>query len=358
MYNEKEKTDIQASLKKLLDLDVISLAEYEEKLEFLSNYHEEQDQEEEPADSEKGEVLVDVKNFTKKYPGTEKPAVQNLTFQIRKGQFHAFIGANGAGKTTTMKALVGAYAKWDGEIKINGIDNQKVEAKEKIGYVPEKAVFPKSFTSKEYLESMAKLAGLTKSEAKKFAKEKLKEFKMERLANKTPELFSSGQKKKILCAQALCHNPDVLILDEPAANLDPIARIELFDLLKKVQNEGKAIFISSHILAEVGKYANYATILDGGKIVYSGPVRHNSDLERLYTKYVLIGSVHTSAQAEAEQAEALPDKQGLFGKIKAKFSKSDEAPTSTPSPTEIQSDVPEEDAQSTDQQNDQPSPEA
>ena len=204
MYNEKEKTDIQASLKKLLDLDVISPAEYEEKLEFLSNYHEEQDQEQEPTDSEKGEVLVDVKNFTKKYPGTEKPAVQNLTFQIRKGQFHAFIGANGAGKTTTMKALVGAYAKWDGEIKINGIDNQKVEAKEKIGYVPEKAVFPKSFTSKEYLESMAKLAGLSKSEAKKFAKEKLKEFKMERLANKTPELFSSGQKKKILCAQALC----------------------------------------------------------------------------------------------------------------------------------------------------------
>ena len=109
MYNEKEKTDIQASLKKLLDLDVISPAEYEKKLEFLSNYHEEQDQE--PTDAEKGEVLVDVKNFTKKYPGTEKPAVQNLTFQIRKGQFHAFIGANGAGKTTTMKALVGAYAK-------------------------------------------------------------------------------------------------------------------------------------------------------------------------------------------------------------------------------------------------------
>ena len=179
-----------------------------------------------------------------------------------------------------------------------------------------------------------------------------------RLANKTPELFSSGQKKKILCAQALCHDPDVLILDEPAANLDPIARIELFDLLKKVQNEGKAIFISSHILAEVGKYANYATILDGGKIVYSGPVRHNSDLERLYTKYVLIGSVHTSAQAEAEQAEALPDKQGLFGKIKAKFSKSDETPAQVSNPTEMQSDVSQEDTQSTDQQNDQPSPEA
>lgn len=297
MYNDKEKQDILQSLKKLLDLDVLTPSEYEDKLEFLSSYHD--DNPDQPDESEQGEVLVEVKNFTKKYPGTEKPAVQNLSFQIRKGQFHAFIGANGAGKTTTMKALVGAYAKWQGEIKVRGIDNQKAEAKEKLGYVPEKAVFPKSFTSKQYLESMAKLAGLSAADAKKFSKEKLVEFKMEKLANKTPELFSSGQKKKILCAQALCHDPEVLILDEPAANLDPIARIELFDLLKQVQKQGKAVFISSHILAEVGKYANYATILDGGRIVYSGPINKKNNLEKLYNKYVLVGSVHTAAEAEA-----------------------------------------------------------
>ena len=299
MYNEQDKKKIIESLDQLLELDVITPDEYEEKIAHLSDYYEEKMKiETEAQNVEQGEVIVEVKNFTKKYPGTEKPAVNNLSFQIRKGQFHAFIGANGAGKTTTMKALVGAYAKWEGEIKVCGIDNQKAEAKKKIGYVPEKAIFPTSFTSKQYLESMAKLAGLSSEQAKTFAADKLKEFKMEKLANKTPELFSSGQKKKILCAQALCHDPEVLILDEPAANLDPIARIELFDLLKKVQSEGKSIFISSHILAEVGKYANYVTILDGGKIVYSGPVTKKTDLERLYSKYVLIGSVHTSREEE------------------------------------------------------------
>ena len=299
MYNEQDKKKIIESLDQLLELDVITPDEYEEKIAHLSDYYEEKMKiEAEAQNVEQGEVIVEVKNFTKKYPGTEKPAVNNLSFQIRKGQFHAFIGANGAGKTTTMKALVGAYAKWEGEIKVCGIDNQKAEAKKKIGYVPEKAIFPTSFTSKQYLESMAKLAGLSSEQAKTFAADKLKEFKMEKLANKTPELFSSGQKKKILCAQALCHDPEVLILDEPAANLDPIARIELFDLLKKVQSEGKSIFISSHILAEVGKYANYVTILDGGKIVYNGPVTKKTDLERLYSKYVLIGSVHTSREEE------------------------------------------------------------
>ena len=243
-----------------------------------------------------GEVLVTVKNFTKRYSGNKIPAVENISFEIRRGQFHAFVGANGAGKTTTMKALVGAYAKWEGEIKINGLDNRKAEAKQKVGYVPEQTLFPKGFKAREYLQIMAELSGLETGKAKQFAQEKLNEFNMQNLANQSPKRFSSGQKKKILCAQALCHNPEILILDEPAANLDPIARQELFDLLKRVQAQGKAIFISSHILAEIGRYADYVTILDGGRIVYSGPVLPEQDLEKLYNQYVRIGSVHTAKQ--------------------------------------------------------------
>ena len=291
---ENNKDQLIEALKLLHTNDVLTNQEYDDKMEFIQG--PETQEELNQIEEAQGDVIVEVQNFTKQYPKTPRPAVSKLNFKIRKGQFHAFIGANGAGKTTTMKALVGAYApsKWDGEILIDGIANDKSLAKEKLGYVPEKAVFPKNFTTKQYLENMARLSGLSNEDAKKFAETKLKEFKMEKLANKTPELFSSGQKKKILCAQALCHDPDVLILDEPAANLDPIARIELFNLLKQVQSQGKSIFISSHILAEVGQYANYATILDGGKIVYSGPITKRNTLEKLYNKYVLIGSVHTA----------------------------------------------------------------
>lgn len=303
MHNDKEKKDILNNLKQLLDLKVIDQDEYEAKIKKLNQdqIHFEQNSEitnkpfiNQIKSTQTNDVLVEVRNFTKQYDRKSKPAVENISFQIRKGQFHAFIGANGAGKTTTMKALVGAYAKWDGEIKINGISNQEAAAKAKIGYVPEQALFPKFFKAKEYLQIMAELSGLNVDEAKQFAENKLVEFNMQKLANISPQKFSSGQKKKILCAQALCHNPEILILDEPAANLDPKARIELFDLLKKVQADGKAIFISSHILAELDRYADYATILDGGKIVYSGPINKGEDLEKLYNKYVVIGSVHTA----------------------------------------------------------------
>jgi ABC-2 type transport system ATP-binding protein len=90
------------------------------------------------------------------------------------------------------------------------------------------------------------------------------------LRKKSPNSFSSGQKKKILLAQALIHNPDIIIMDEPVANLDPKARMEFFDLLASLRKKGKAIFVSSHVLAELDRYADSATILDGGNIVYSG----------------------------------------------------------------------------------------
>lgn len=290
----------------LLEKNVINYKEYQEKNSkyYYSNQIKEivnkevkehlHHKEEEEIDTKP--IWVEVINFTKQYSKKSKPIVNNISFNIRKGEFHAFIGANGAGKTTTMKALVGAYAKWDGKILINGISNQKADAKKIIGYVPEKAVFPKSFTSLQYLVSMAKMSGLSSKDAEKFANEKLIEIGMKQLANKKPYNFSSGQKKKILLAQALCTNPDILILDEPAANLDPTSRIELFELLKKLQNQGKSIFISSHILSELGKYANVATILDGGKIVYHGVIDKNQDLEKMYSKYVKIGSIHTEVE--------------------------------------------------------------
>ena len=299
MTNTNQEQALVSALEQLKAAQILTESEYLEKLELLQG--SETDEQLAQIAKTQCDVVVAVKNFTKQYAKTTKPAVSNLNFEIRKGQFHAFIGANGAGKTTTMKALVGAYApsKWSGSIVIDGLNNNLAMAKAKLGYVPEKAVFPHNFTTKQYLENMARLAGLDGQAAKDFTMQTLKEFKMEKLANKSPELFSSGQKKKILCAQALCHDPDVLILDEPAANLDPIARHELFQMLKQIQAKGKSIFISSHILAEVGQYANYTTILDGGKIVYSGPITKRNSLEKLYNKYVLIGSVHTAQENES-----------------------------------------------------------
>jgi len=230
------------------------------------------------ADLENKPILF-VENLYKKYPKKPAPAINNITFNVYPGQFHAFIGANGAGKTTSIKSIIGAYAKWNGTVLINGYKNTSIEAKKFLGYIPENARFPTRMSCYSYLVWMAKLSGFKRVEAKRFATQRLNELGMWNLRKKSPNSFSSGQKKKILLAQALINNPHILVMDEPAANLDPKARIELFDTLGKLQKEGKAIFISSHVLSELDKYANAATILDGGKIVFTGTTKE------LYDKY-------------------------------------------------------------------------
>ncbi len=236
--------------------------------------------------------ILEVINLSKQYKRKDEPAISNLSFKVYPGQFHAFIGANGAGKTTTLKSIIGALANYSGEIKLGGINNNLAQAKKNIGYIPEVNRFPKILKCSAYLVAMAKLSGLSTGEAKKFAKKTLDEMGMSNLAKKKPAKFSSGQQKKILMAQALVHNPRVLIMDEPAANLDPTSRVQFFNLLKKKQIEQNvSIFISSHILTELNKYVDSVTIIDGGKIVYSGPADHN--LEELYNRYVKKGSVST-----------------------------------------------------------------
>ena len=242
-----------------------------------------------------GEPIVSIENLTKHYKGRTNPAINNISFNIYPGQFHAFIGANGAGKTTTIKSIISAYSnkKYKGEIKINGCLNFTANGKSVLGYIPEEAKFPKKMSTKNYLINMACLSGLSSKDAKQKVNTILTNLGLTNLANKCPDSFSSGQKKKILLAQALIHDPKVLIMDEPAANLDPLARDELFENLINLQKEGKAIFLSSHILDEIGKYATYVTILDGGSIVYDGSIDKNTDLSQLYRKYVKLGSVDT-----------------------------------------------------------------
>jgi len=223
--------------------------------------------------------ILFVDNLYKQYPKKPAPAINHISFNVYPGQFHAFIGANGAGKTTSIKSIIGAYAIWEGTVLINGHKNTSVEAKQALGYIPEAARFPDKMGCYAYLVWMAKLSGFKSRDAKNFARRRLEELNLWNLRKKSPNSFSSGQKKKILLAQALINNPDILVMDEPAANLDPKARIELFETLGKLQKEGKAIFISSHVLAEMDQYANAATILDGGKIVFSGTTKE------LYAKY-------------------------------------------------------------------------
>lgn len=214
--------------------------------------------------------ILYVRNLTKYYKSKKTPTISALNFNVYPGEFHAFIGANGAGKTTTIKCLITSYYNWSGTILINGKKNETEAAKKNIGYIPEKASFPECFSTFSYLKWMVMLSGLKEKEASELVTKQLKDLKMWNLRQRSPNTFSSGQKKKILLAQSLVHDPDIIVMDEPVANLDPKARIEFFDTLLELRKQGKAIFVSSHVLAELDIYADSLTILDGGKIIYSG----------------------------------------------------------------------------------------
>ncbi|MDK2819682.1 MAG: ABC transporter ATP-binding protein [Mycoplasmataceae bacterium] len=221
---------------------------------------------------------ISIKNYTKKFK--EFVAVENINMSVSQGKIHGFIGPNGSGKTTIIKTLIGAYLHQNGEIKINKYDAGTIEANSLIGYIPERASFPSHLNCFQYLQSMAEISGFTSKNAQKKATDILIELKLLHLSKKNPNKFSSGMQKKILLAQALLNDPKILILDEPAANLDPVARKELFDVLFTLRNSGKSILISSHILTELERIVDEVTFIHYGKIIYSGDLKSFENLEQ------------------------------------------------------------------------------
>ncbi|MGV2392610.1 UNVERIFIED_CONTAM: ABC transporter ATP-binding protein [Campylobacter lari] len=230
--------------------------------------------------------ILEVKELNKVYKSKKGlRGVKNISFNILNNSFHAFIGENGAGKTTTIKCIIGAYYNFSGEIMVNGINHNDLEAKKILGYVPEHATFPKDLTVYDYLLNLAKINQLNLENIKEKIDFYLNKFNILDLKFQKPAKFSSGQKKKILLIQALLHDPKLIILDEPAANLDPTARFELFETLKELFHSGKSILISSHVLAEIDKYTDSLTLIHKGEIVYSG--KKYKPLEEIYNEKIL-----------------------------------------------------------------------
>lgn len=219
---------------------------------------------------------ISIQNITKLFISvTNVPfrALDNVSFTIKKGEFHGFIGNNGAGKTTTIRMILNYYRDGFGKIFINGINSKDKKAKEKIGYVPEISVFPKNLTIFEYLYYFARLSKMPKKDAIEKVKFLMQKYGFdEKIFNKSAEKLSSGQKKMILLIQALINDPDILIMDEPAANLDPSARIRFYEAVSEIHKQGKTILMSSHILSELERYIDSFTVLENGHVKDTGRV--------------------------------------------------------------------------------------
>ncbi len=215
-------------------------------------------------------MLVEVRNLVRRFDRTL--AVDHVSFQFASGSIYGFIGPNGAGKTTTLKIMSTVDLPDSGDVFYDGVSviNYPEEVRRIIGYMPD--ALPESLDIQvwEYLDFFARSFGL-KGAARTRALADIEEFtNLGGIRHKYLASLSKGMKQRVSLARALVHNPEVLIMDEPAAGLDPRARLELRELLKILAQQGKALLLSSHSLSDLQDICNGAVIIEKGRLLASG----------------------------------------------------------------------------------------
>jgi ABC-2 type transport system ATP-binding protein len=217
-----------------------------------------------------GEPLVTVENLWVSYGKTL--AVHGLSFTIPRGEIYGFIGPNGAGKTSTIKVLATLLKPAAGVATIAGIDVRRApeEVRRKIGYMPDYFGVYEDLTVREYLHFFAAAYRLEVARRPALVADVLALTDLSDKADAPVDALSRGMKQRLGLARLLLHDPELLLLDEPASGLDPRARIEMRELLKELQALGKTILVSSHILHELSQFCTHIGIVEAGRMVVSG----------------------------------------------------------------------------------------
>ena len=217
--------------------------------------------------------MIKIENLVKTYRDVK--ALDGLNLEVKKGQIYGFLGPNGAGKSTTILSVLGLIYPQKGKIELFGQEifrdgkyNEKrlVEAKKKIGYMPEHATLWEFLTPMQTLDIIGESFGMSKEERAKRSRELLELLNLWEVRNKKVGKFSKGMKQRLLLAQALINDPELLILDEPMTGLDPKGIAEFKDIIRRQKKEGKTVFFSSHILAHVEEVCDTVGVIVRGKL--------------------------------------------------------------------------------------------
>lgn len=213
--------------------------------------------------------MINVKNVTKKFG--DVLAVNQVSFEISCGEVVGFLGPNGAGKSTTMRMITGFLTPTSGQILIDGVDvaSSPVSTRKKIGYLPESVAIYAEMEVTDYLKFMAGMRGLKGEEFKKRLRYVVDKCQLQSALGRKTGNLSKGYRQRVGLAQALLHDPDILILDEPTVGLDPNQTMEIRALIKEIA-QSKTIFLSTHILSEVSANCGRVLIINDGKIVLQG----------------------------------------------------------------------------------------
>jgi ABC-2 type transport system ATP-binding protein len=268
-------------------------------------------------------TLVETQGLTKRYGSSR--GIEDVTFTIAEGEVFGFLGPNGAGKTTTIRVLMALLRANSGTARIAGLDywDQSVEIKRLVGYLPGELALDPNLTGGQIFEYFGHLRGgvdqtYLKQLIDRLGLDPTRKFRQ----------YSSGNKRKVGLVQAFMHRPRLLILDEPTNGLDPLNQQEFDRMVREVRDDGRTVFLSSHILTEVEQTCNRVAIIREGQLVRVGGVAELKDIKRHDVTITFAGAVPLEAFKTldgVEQATALPDGHtmrlslsgGLDGVIKA-----------------------------------------
>ena len=233
--------------------------------------------------------VVEIRGVSRRFG--DVMAVDNLTLSLGAGEIMGFLGANGAGKTTTIKMLLGLIRPSSGTVSVLGGDPSDAKVRAKIGYMPEIAYYYPYLNARELLVFYGGLCGMDGKTIRARTDELLETVGLADAAKRPLKTYSKGMLQRAGIAQALLHDPDLLVLDEPFTGLDPLARIHFRELMHRLREQGKSIFFSSHELGETELLCDKVAIMKAGRAVYQGPVRQlagdgERNLERLFLEVI------------------------------------------------------------------------
>jgi len=247
--------------------------------------------------------MIEVQQLTKRYGDRE--VVRGITFSAQRGQILGFLGPNGAGKTTTMRMLTGYLPASSGTAKVAGYDifTESAEVRRRIGYLPENPPLYPDMTVRSYLTFVAKLKGVARGEVAEARDKVIERTGLGEVSHRLLSHLSKGFRQRVGLAQALIHNPEVLVLDEPTIGLDPRQIIEIRSLIKELSGN-RTVILSTHILPEVSQVCDKVVIINEGHVACEellSNLTKDGTLEEVFLRYI---AQDAAAHGEAVELES------------------------------------------------------
>lgn len=222
------------------------------------------------------EPAISIQNLTKDFSvgmsGVKLRAVDGLNLEVQDNEIFGLLGPNGSGKSTTIKILLGLLEPSAGECTIYGKPSATVEARRRVGFLPEAPYFYRYLSGRELVRYYARLCGVAKADLASAVDSVIELVGMKDAAQRRVGTYSKGMLQRIGLAQAIVHDPQLVILDEPTAGVDPLGSAAIADIIRELKSRGKTILLSSHLLAQIEGLCDRVAILHGGKLVREGRI--------------------------------------------------------------------------------------